>query len=94
MIVEQRINEMIVELREAARKALAETNAARRTVLANRALTAATAVIDERDKLAAKLKAGMFLELENEASTDRWLLWERCFRALSNALEDAKAVLA
>ena len=80
MIVEQRIDGMIMELRQ--------------SVGIDRVLAAATAVIDERDKLEAKLAAGMHLQLDDEASTEKWLRWLKCYESLCDSLNDARPVLA
>ena len=89
-----RVCEIITTLNAAVEKALAASANARRVALTSRALAAATAATDARDEYERKLTDGMHLFPNDDAATAKWLRWEACYKALCDAITNAKAVLA
>lgn len=84
----------ITTLDEAVDRAITTIQERRRVVLVQRALDLATKTIAIRDRYEDRLARGLHLLIEDEAATERWLRWERCYRALSDAIEDARRVFA
>lgn len=66
----------------------------RRRYFIAKALEATTALLNARDGYERKLEAGMWVQADDEAATEKWLRWLVIYEQLSKAIEDARAVLA
>lgn len=88
-----RVCKAITDLLDAVTKANDTTHDGRRRVIVSRALKLATAVIDLRDSYETKMEIGFRDELDNDASTEKWLVWEQAYRACSDALTTARSIL-
>ena len=84
----------ITRLHETVDRATAAVQEHRRAALVSRALALAVEAVQLRDRYEQRLTDGLWLLLEDENATQRWLRWEACYRALHDATEDAKRILA
>lgn len=88
-----KVCQLISELRTQTAKALATVQGRRQLVIAERALKVASAVVDERDRYEQKLEEGMPFRVGDPELDAKWISWERTYRALCDALTEAKALL-
>ena len=88
-----RICHLMTKQRQAIDAALEAAQKERRVILTQRALKANTELLNARDEYAQRLAQGLWLQVDDEAATDKWMRWEFIYRMICNAIEDARALL-
>lgn len=88
-----RVCEQVTKLRQAVDKALTIPQPTRRGAMVTRTLRIVTETLTLRDEYEAKLEQGKNLMVGDEASDAKWSQWLRSYEVMTDATEDAKAVL-
>jgi hypothetical protein len=78
----------------AAERVVAANQEGRRRVAVRRALEDAQGLVALREEYAGRLEAGMEIGVGDDALDERWIGWERAYRACCDGLRDVGRVLA